>query len=97
MDASTSMGPVLHSFAYCLDFLREQGFKDEELERIRAPAGLDLGARTPEEIALSVISEIVMLRRGATGRQIHEVTGRATTPQRSRAEAPAREPAEAQP
>ncbi|MBX6373473.1 MAG: XdhC family protein [Acetobacteraceae bacterium] len=50
-----------------LDYLREQGFGEEEIARIRAPAGLDLGARTPEEIALSVVSEIVMLRRGGSG------------------------------
>lgn len=58
-----------------LDFLREQGFPDEELSRVRAPAGLDLGARTPEEIALSVLSEIVMLRRGASGAPMHPQAG----------------------
>ena len=50
-----------------LDFLRGEGFTDEDLRRVRAPAGLDLGARTPEEIALSVLGEIVMLRRGGRG------------------------------
>jgi len=50
------------------DFLRGEGFAEEELARLRAPAGLDLGARTPEEIALSVIGEIVMLGRGGSGR-----------------------------
>ncbi|WP_211863709.1 XdhC family protein [Neoroseomonas soli] len=49
------------------DFLREEGFTDDELARLHAPAGLDLGARTPEEIALSVIGELVMLRRGGSG------------------------------
>lgn len=58
-----------------LDFLRGQGFPDEELSRVRAPAGLDLGARTPEEIALSVLSEIVMLRRGASGTPMHPQAG----------------------
>lgn len=52
------------------DFLREEGFAEAELARLRAPAGLDLGARTPEEIALSVLAEITMLRRGGTGRPI---------------------------
>lgn len=47
-----------------LDFLRQEGFGEDCLARVRAPAGLDLGARTPEEIALAVVSEIVMLRRG---------------------------------
>jgi xanthine dehydrogenase accessory factor len=50
-----------------LDFLREEGFGEGYLARVRAPAGLDLGARTPEEIALSVVSEIVMLRRRGSG------------------------------
>jgi xanthine dehydrogenase accessory factor len=50
-----------------LDHLRAEGFDEAALARIRAPAGLDLGARTPEEIALSVASEIVMLRRGGSG------------------------------
>jgi xanthine dehydrogenase accessory factor len=50
-----------------LDYLREEGFRDGDLARVRAPAGLDLGSRTPEEIALSVLSEIVMLRRGGSG------------------------------
>ena len=78
-----------------LDFLREQGFTAEELARVRAPAGLDLGAKTPEEIALSVVSEIVMLRRGASGRPMREVASGQVAPRRERAEAPAREPAEA--
>jgi len=47
--------------------LREQGFGETELKRVYAPAGLDLGARSPEEIALSVLSEIVMLRHKAGG------------------------------
>jgi xanthine dehydrogenase accessory factor len=49
-----------------LDYLKGQGFGKRDLARIHAPAGLDLGARTPEEIALSVLSEIVQLRRGGT-------------------------------
>ncbi|MDN3568481.1 XdhC family protein, partial [Paeniroseomonas aquatica] len=49
------------------DFLRGEGFTDRELARLRAPAGLDLGAWTPAEIALSILAEIVMLRRGGSG------------------------------
>lgn len=37
---------------------------EEKVERVWAPAGLDLGAATPEEIALSIMSQIVALRRG---------------------------------
>lgn len=50
-----------------LDYLRGEGITDQQMEAVMAPAGLDLGARTPEEIALCVISEIVMVRRGASG------------------------------
>jgi len=50
-----------------LDYLRQEGFSQQDLDKVVAPAGLDLGARTPEEIALCVISEIVMLRRGGSG------------------------------
>jgi xanthine dehydrogenase accessory factor len=47
--------------------LREKGVSDESLARIRAPIGLDLEAETPEEIAVSIMGEIILLRRGGTG------------------------------
>lgn len=47
--------------------LREAGVSDRELARLRSPIGLDLGARTPEETALSIAAEIVADRRGGTG------------------------------
>ncbi|MBT2387510.1 XdhC/CoxI family protein [Streptomyces sp. ISL-11] len=47
--------------------LREAGLGDHELGRLRSPIGLDLGARTPEETALSIAAEIVAARRGGTG------------------------------
>ncbi|MEU9640828.1 XdhC/CoxI family protein [Streptomyces sp. NPDC048188] len=47
--------------------LRVAGLTEEELSRLRSPIGLDLGARTPEETALSIAAEIVALRRGGTG------------------------------
>jgi xanthine dehydrogenase accessory factor len=55
-----------------LDYLREEGIAEAELRRVHAPAGLDLGAKTPEEIALSVMSEIVMRRRGGSGEAMRE-------------------------
>lgn len=55
-----------------LDYLRDQGIGERDLARVHAPAGLDLGAETPEEIALAVLSEIVLLRRGATGRPMRQ-------------------------
>jgi xanthine dehydrogenase accessory factor len=47
-----------------LDRLRAAGFSDDELERIHGPVGLNIGARSPEEIALSIMAEIVAVRRG---------------------------------
>ncbi|MEU9650025.1 XdhC/CoxI family protein [Streptomyces sp. NPDC048110] len=47
--------------------LREAGVSDLELARLRSPIGLDLGARTPEETALSIAAEIVASRHGGTG------------------------------
>jgi xanthine dehydrogenase accessory factor len=47
--------------------LREVGVTELELSRLRSPIGLDLGARTPEETALSIASEIVADRRGGSG------------------------------
>ncbi|MER5182960.1 XdhC/CoxI family protein [Streptomyces sp. NPDC002896] len=47
--------------------LREVGVTEIELARLRSPIGLDLGARTPEETALSIASEIVANRRGGSG------------------------------
>jgi xanthine dehydrogenase accessory factor len=49
------------------DRLREAGVSELELGRLRSPIGLDLGARTPEETALSIASEIVAARRGGSG------------------------------
>ncbi|MGV4981001.1 XdhC family protein [Streptomyces sp. NRAIS4] len=47
--------------------LRSEGVTEAELARLRSPIGLDLGARTPEETALSIVAEIVAVRRGGTG------------------------------
>ncbi len=45
----------------------EQGMTDEQLARIHAPIGLELRAETPKEIAVSILAEIIMLRRGGNG------------------------------
>lgn len=47
--------------------LAEEGLSQTSLARVRAPAGLDLAARMPEEIALAIIAEMVMVRRGGNG------------------------------
>jgi xanthine dehydrogenase accessory factor len=54
-----------HRAGLVLDFLREAGVSESQIATVFAPAGLDLGAATPEEIALSVISQMVALRRGS--------------------------------
>ena len=47
--------------------LIDEGFSMELIERIHAPVGLDVGAETPEEIAVAVAAELVMVQRGGTG------------------------------
>lgn len=47
--------------------LREAGVTERQLARLRSPIGLDLGARTPEETALSIAAEIIADRRGGSG------------------------------
>ncbi|MFB6846533.1 XdhC family protein [Streptomyces sp. NPDC056373] len=47
--------------------LREAGVSERELARLRSPIGLDLGARTPEETAVSIAAEIIAARHGGTG------------------------------
>lgn len=47
-----------------LEYLRGSGLSETELGRLKCPAGLDFGAVTPEEIALSIVAEIVQFRRG---------------------------------
>jgi xanthine dehydrogenase accessory factor len=50
--------------------LLEDGMAEEDLQRIHSPIGLELNAQTPEEIAVSILSEIIMLRRGGTGKRL---------------------------
>lgn len=53
--------------------LREQGVSDDELARLHSPLGLDLGAETPEETALSILAEIVAARRAGSGTPLREL------------------------
>ncbi|HSE16851.1 MAG TPA: XdhC/CoxI family protein [Pyrinomonadaceae bacterium] len=50
-----------------IDRLREAGMTEEQLSRIHAPIGLDIGAVSPEEVALAILAEIITERRGGTG------------------------------
>ena len=56
--------------------LREAGLTDVELGRLSSPIGLDLGARTPEETAVSIAAEIVGQRWGGHGSRLTELSGR---------------------
>ncbi|MEQ1530129.1 MAG: XdhC family protein, partial [Methylococcales bacterium] len=53
-----------------LDRLAQEGFSEQGLAKVRAPAGLDLAAKLPEEIALSIIAEMVSIRRGGSGKPL---------------------------
>jgi len=71
-----------HRSRLVLDYLLATGMPAEKIARVWAPAGLDLGASTPEEIALSIVSQMVALRRGSSVKALKEsdsTSGRATT------------------
>jgi xanthine dehydrogenase accessory factor len=51
----------------CRVYLRASGMAEEQIARLKAPAGLDIGARTPEEIATSILAELVQQRRRLAG------------------------------
>ena len=61
-----------HRSRLVLDYLLATGIPAEKIERVWAPAGLDLGASTPEEIALSIVSQMVALRRGGSVKALKE-------------------------
>ncbi|MFL5871358.1 MAG: XdhC family protein [Solirubrobacterales bacterium] len=56
--------------------LLEEGMTESELDRMAAPIGLDLGATSPEETALSIMAEVVTVRNGRTGGRLGESAGR---------------------
>jgi len=58
-----------------MDRLREMGLTEDELGRLYGPIGLDLGARTPEETAISIVAEIIAGRWGGTGRHLRDTFG----------------------
>jgi xanthine dehydrogenase accessory factor len=59
-----------------LDRLADAGLTDADLARLSSPIGLDLGARTPEETAVSIVAEIIARRWGGGGRPLTAVDGR---------------------
>ncbi len=56
--------------------LAEAGMSQEQIARMRAPIGLDIGAATPEEMAISILGEIIALRRGRSGGSLTLASGR---------------------
>jgi len=52
--------------------LNEQGISDEKLARVHSPIGIGIGAETPEEIAVSIMAEVLMVRGGGSGKQMKE-------------------------
>ncbi len=55
-----------------LRHLAEEGIDIDALERVYTPIGFDLGAETPEEIAVSIVAELIAVRRGGSGRPMRE-------------------------
>ncbi|MCS5640998.1 MAG: XdhC family protein, partial [Candidatus Marinimicrobia bacterium] len=55
------------------EYLSDNNVSGAELKNLYSPIGLDLKATTPEEIALSILSEIVMLENEATGKQMRRL------------------------
>jgi xanthine dehydrogenase accessory factor len=55
--------------------LREEGVTDEQLARVMGPIGLDLGARTPEETAVSIMAEVIATRTGRQAPSLRDAAG----------------------
>ncbi|WP_063128574.1 XdhC family protein [Nocardia fusca] len=58
-----------------MERLRAAGVTEAELSRLSSPIGLDLGAATPEETAVSILAEVIALRRGGSGRRLGRIAG----------------------
>jgi len=59
-------------WAITVKALKERGLTDEQISRIHAPIGLELQAETPQEIAVSILAEIIMVQHGGTGKSMQD-------------------------
>lgn len=55
--------------------LREAGVSDEDLDRLHGPIGLNIGGRTPEEMAIAILAEMIAIRYGRDGGKLREAAG----------------------
>jgi xanthine dehydrogenase accessory factor len=55
--------------------LREAGLDEGSIARIQAPCGLDVGARTPSETAISILAEVIAVRTGRSGESLRATSG----------------------
>jgi xanthine dehydrogenase accessory factor len=62
--------------ATVLQMLRDEGYSAEDLAKVHTPVGLDIGAETPEEIALAILAEMVLIRKGGSGRMMSAIQNR---------------------
>ena len=76
MAASTQTSPSVPGQETRRERLREAGVEDDALDRISGPAGLDIGASTPAETAVSIFAEILATRAGRGGGSLTEARGR---------------------
>ncbi len=60
--------------ATCRDYLRASGLAEQQIARLRAPVGLDIGAVTPAEIAASILAELVQVRHSAQQNVVSQAT-----------------------
>jgi len=57
--------------ATVLKHMQDEGYDPAELAKVRTPIGIDIGAETPEEIAISIMAEVVMHRRGGSAKPMY--------------------------
>ncbi len=60
--------------------LEKEGYAPEKFENVHAPVGIEIGALTPEEIAVSITAELIAVRRNASQNLAHKAVKRAEVP-----------------